>query len=167
MADLTRGKGINVDKSEIHTGLDVIRGGIKDIYIIKRLLVTNGVAPDVVDGFIDLRSGEYDALYLAMDGSAFDDAVSRERSRVEETDSQAIDDNAETDPLKIIKRQLELIDRKLNQIMMVKRSLMIAGAARKMVGKVIDDASTAANELFMNASEDEFDRMIAERISCL
>ncbi len=184
MADLTKGKGVNAGEDKIRTGLDVIRGGIQDIYIMKRLLVANGVASDVIDGFIDLKSGEYDALYAAMDKSAFDDAVDRERSRVEEVDRKAeaetagadveqglqCDDPAacgesENGPMMIIRSQLELIDRKLNQIMMVKKSLAIAGAAHKMVGKVIADASAAANELFMSVTEDELDSMIAGRIS--
>lgn len=184
MADLTKGKGVNAGEDKIRTGLDVIRGGIQDIYIMKRLLVANGVASDVIDGFIDLRSGEYDALYAAMDESAFDDAVDRERSRVEEADRRAeagiteagveqghqgndpgAGAEAENDPMMIIRSQLELIDRKLNQIMMVKKSLTITGAAREMVGKVIADASAAANELFMSVTEEELDSMIAGRIS--
>ena len=197
MADLTKGKGVNACEDKIRTGLDVIRGGIQDIYIMKRLLVANGVASDVIDGFIDLKSGEYDALYATMDKSAFDDAVDRERSRVEEADRRAEAETAgdkaeqvlqgdvpvtgteqrltgydhaacgesENDPMMIIRSQLELIDRKLNQIMMVKKSLTIAGAAHKMLAKLIADASAAANELFMSVTEEELDSMIAGRIS--
>ena len=166
---------VNDQMALVKIGVSIMEPSIDDVFISKRVLMSDGIDEEDVDELISMKVREYSDLFGNMTNEELSAYVSDLSDELEgEIDYEDMDIEMIIDELlnetveDHIRRMYEIIDLKIKEVFLIKRAMVLEEkVSQENLTEAILEKARDANEYYTNMNDDEICSAMDRRVEDL